>query len=80
VEGARPLLSDTVEYEGGRGASAVERHLSSMDLAGHVGARVDARGPTASPGPFEVLALLGRERTVEPLERLRAFLATRAGK
>jgi glutamyl-tRNA synthetase len=38
--------------------------------------RVAVTGRTASPGLFEVLALLGRERTVARLERLVNFLAT----
>ena len=38
--------------------------------------RVAATGRTASPGIFEVLVLLGRERTIRRLERLVAFLAT----
>jgi glutamyl-tRNA synthetase len=39
--------------------------------------RVAVTGRTASPGLFEVLALLGRDRSVERLERLVAFLASR---
>jgi glutamyl-tRNA synthetase len=112
VDGARPLLIDTVEFEPG----AVERHLGSPDVAGHVAALVDALGPTvpfdethveavvrgtatecgikagqlihvvrvavtgrtASPGLFEVLALLGRDRTLARLERLLGFLSARA--
>jgi glutamyl-tRNA synthetase len=38
--------------------------------------RVAVTGRTASPGLFEVLVLLGRERTVARLEQLAAFLAT----
>jgi glutamyl-tRNA synthetase len=38
--------------------------------------RVAVTGRTASPGLFEVLALLGRERTVARLEGLVNFLAT----
>ena len=38
--------------------------------------RVAVTGRTASPGLFEVLALLGRDRTVARLERLVNFLAT----
>ena len=40
--------------------------------------RVAVTGRTASPGLFEVLVLLGRERTVTRLEQLVNFLATRA--
>ena len=39
--------------------------------------RVAATGRTASPGLFEVLVLLGRARSVDRLERLVNFLATR---
>jgi glutamyl-tRNA synthetase len=111
VELARPFLVDTVEYE----PEAVEKHLSSPDLAAHVAALADAlrtcvpfdephvetavrgvaaqrglkagalihatrvavTGRTSSPGIFEVLALLGRERTLARLERLLSFLSTR---
>jgi len=38
--------------------------------------RVAVTGRAASPGLFEVLVLLGRERTVARLEQLAAFLAT----
>ena len=38
--------------------------------------RVAVTGRTASPGLFEVLVLLGRERTVARLEQLAAFLAS----
>jgi len=39
--------------------------------------RVAVTGRTTSPGLFEVLVLLGRERTVDRLSRLQAFLASR---
>ena len=39
--------------------------------------RVAVTGRTASPGLFEVLVLLGRERTLARLARLSAFLASR---
>ena len=39
--------------------------------------RVAATGRTTSPGLFEVLALLGRDRTVQRIEELVNFLATR---
>jgi glutamyl-tRNA synthetase len=39
--------------------------------------RVAVTGRTASPGIFEVLALLGRERTLARLERLAEFLVSR---
>ena len=40
--------------------------------------RVAVTGRTASPGIFEVLVLLGRERSVERLEQLVTFLAGRS--
>jgi glutamyl-tRNA synthetase len=114
VEGARPLLVDTVEYE----PEAIDRHLAFPDVADHVSAlvqalrttvpfdeshveatvrttaasrgikagvlihatRVAVTGRTASPGLFEVLALLGREATLARLEGLLAFLAARASR
>ena len=39
--------------------------------------RVAVTGRTASPGLFEVLVLLGRDRTLARLERLLTFLSTR---
>jgi glutamyl-tRNA synthetase len=41
--------------------------------------RVALTGRTTSPGLFEVIVLLGRERSVGRLERLVNFLATRGG-
>ena len=55
--------------------SAAERGVKAGFLI-HA-TRVAATGRTVSPGLFEVLVLLGRERTVERLERLVNFLATR---
>jgi glutamyl-tRNA synthetase len=111
VEQARPLLTEAVVYE----QEAVDKHLSSADLAGHITALVEAlqsatpfeeaqveaavRGTAAargikagalihatrvavtgrmqSPGLFEVLTWLGRERTQGRLSRLLEFLSTR---
>jgi glutamyl-tRNA synthetase len=111
VDQAGPLLADTVEYE----PEAVAKHLSTPELAGHVGAlaealrqvvpfdephveaavrgtaaarsikaaalihatRVAVTGRTSSPGLFEVLVLLDRDRTLARLDALLAFLATR---
>jgi glutamyl-tRNA synthetase len=112
VDLARPFLADTVEYE----PEAVEKHLTSPGLAGHMAAlaatlgplnpfdephveaavrglaaerdvkagvlihatRVAVTGRASSPGLFEVLVLLGRDRSVERLDRLVNFLASRA--
>jgi glutamyl-tRNA synthetase len=109
VEQARPLLTEVVTYE----PEAVEKHLSSGDLADHIAALVEAldaampfdeaqieaavratasarglkagalihatrvavTGRTQSPGLFEVLAWLGRERTRTRLVRLLDFLS-----
>ncbi|HEX2062739.1 MAG TPA: glutamate--tRNA ligase [Thermoanaerobaculia bacterium] len=55
--------------------TASERGLKAGSLI-HA-TRVAVTGRTTSPGLFEVLALLGRERTVDRLNRLHAFLAAR---
>ena len=111
VEQARPLLAEDVSYE----QEAVDKHLSSPDLAGHIMAllealsaatpfdemqveaavrgtasarglkagalihatRVAVTGRTQSPGLFEVLAWLGRDRVRSRLSRLLEFLSTR---
>jgi glutamyl-tRNA synthetase len=108
VEQARPLLTDAVVYE----QEAIDKHLSTPDLADHLAAlmqaldatgaydeaqieaavrgtaaargikagalihatRVAVTGRTQSPGLFEVLAWLGRERTRARLARLLEFL------
>jgi glutamyl-tRNA synthetase len=113
VEQARPLINDTVTYE----QDAVEKHLTSADLTGHLAALVEAldgaspydeaqveaavrgtasargikagplihatrvavTGRTQSPGLFEVLAWLGRDRTRARLTQLLNFLADRRG-
>ena len=56
--------------------TAAERGIKAGGLI-HA-TRVGLTGRTASPGLFEVLALLGRDRSVRRLEQLRHFLATRA--
>jgi glutamyl-tRNA synthetase len=111
VEQARPLLTEVVAYE----QEAVDKHLSSPDLAGHIAAlvagldaatsfdeaqveaavrgtasarglkagalihatRVAVTGRTQSPGLFEVLAWLGRDRVRARLAQLLEFLAAR---
>jgi glutamyl-tRNA synthetase len=55
--------------------TASERGLKAGSLIHAV--RVAATGRASSPGLFEVLALLGPDRTVERLERLRMFLTSR---
>ena len=111
VEQSRPLLTEVVAYE----QEAVDKHLSSPELAGHLAAlvaaldaataydeaqveaavrgtasargikagalihatRVAVTGRTQSPGLFEVLTWLGRDRTRARLEHLLDFLAAR---
>ena len=111
VEQARPLLTEVVAYE----QEAVDKHLSSPDLAGHIAVlvaaldsatpfdeaqveaavrgtasarelkagalihatRVAVTGRTQSPGLFEVLAWLGRDRVQARLAQLLEFLAAR---
>ena len=55
--------------------TAAERGIKAGALIHAV--RVAATGRTTSPGLFEVLTLLGRDRTVQRIERLVRFLATR---
>jgi glutamyl-tRNA synthetase len=114
VEQARPLLNESVSYE----PEAVDKHLSSPDLASHLAALVDAlaaahpfdeaqveaavrgtaaargvkagalihatrvavTGRTQSPGLFEVLAWLGRDRVHARLAQLLEFLAARVSR
>jgi glutamyl-tRNA synthetase len=56
--------------------TAEERGLKAGVLIHAV--RVGVTGRAASPGLFEVLALLGRDRTVARLERLGSYLAERS--
>jgi glutamyl-tRNA synthetase len=58
--------------------TAAERGLAPAVLI-HA-TRVAVTGRTASPGLFDVLALLGRDRSVARLDRLVNFLATRRGR
>jgi glutamyl-tRNA synthetase len=55
--------------------SAAERGIKAGVLI-HA-ARVAVTGRTTSPGLFEVLVLLGRDRVVQRLDGLLNFLATR---
>ena len=114
VDQARPLLNELVEYE----PDAIEKHLSSPDLASHLAAlavaldaatafdeaqieaavrgtaaarglkagalihatRVAMTGRTQSPGLFEVLAWLGRDRVRARLAQLLDFLDARVSR
>jgi len=111
AEQARPLVSDTVEFD----PEAVVKNLSIPGLDGHLAAlavslaavgefdeanvervvretavqralkagplihatRLAVTGRGVSPGLFEVLVLIGRERVIARLEQLRAHLASR---
>jgi glutamyl-tRNA synthetase len=56
--------------------STAERQQVKAAVLIHA-ARVAVTGESVSPGIFEVLALLGRRRSVERIERLAGFLASR---
>jgi glutamyl-tRNA synthetase len=111
VEQARPLVSDTVEFD----PEAIEKNLSIADLDGQLAAlrnslgslpafgetdveaavrgtasqrgvkagplihlmRLAVTGRATSPGLFEVLAWLGRERVVSRITQLQEHLAGR---
>ena len=66
---------DETQAEAAVRGTATERGLKAGVLI-HA-TRVAVTGRTSSPGLFEVLALLGRDRSVERLERLVTFLAGR---
>jgi glutamyl-tRNA synthetase len=66
---------DETQVEAAVRGTATERGLKAGVLI-HA-TRVAVTGRTSSPGLFDVLVLLGRERSVERLERLVTFLAGR---
>jgi glutamyl-tRNA synthetase len=112
IDQAQPIVIDEVDYT----SDAIEKHLASPELAGHLIAlrdalssarpfdeptiertlrdvaeargvkagplihavRVAVTGRTTSPGLFELLAVIGRNRTAARLSRLLAFLASRS--
>ncbi len=71
-------LRDVVPFDEPHVETAVRQTAEQQDIKAapliHA-TRVAVTGRTASPGLFEVLVLLGRERTVARLEQLAAFLA-----
>ena len=70
-------LSDAVPFDEPHVEAAVRQTAEQRDIKAapliHA-TRVAVTGRTASPGLFEVLVLLGRDRTVARLEQLAAFL------
>jgi glutamyl-tRNA synthetase len=73
-------LGEVMPFDEPHVEAAVRRTAEQQDIKAapliHA-TRVAVTGRTASPGIFEVLALLGRERSLARLERLGAFLASR---
>ena len=74
-------LRDVVPFDEPHVEAAVRRTAEQRDIKAapliHA-TRVAVTGRTASPGLFEVLVLLGRDRTVARLQQLAAFLEGRA--
>ncbi len=73
-------LRETVPFDEQHVEAAVRRTAGEQDIkAGPLihAARVAATGRTTSPGIFEVLVLLGRDRTITRLEQLVRFLDAR---
>ncbi len=73
-------LGDVMPFDAPHVEAAVRRTAEQQDIKAapliHA-TRVAVTGRTASPGIFEVLVLLGRERTVARLEHLASYLAAR---
>jgi glutamyl-tRNA synthetase len=73
-----PALRDLMPFDAQHVEAAVRRTAEQQDIKAapliHA-TRVAVTGRTASPGLFEVVALLGRDRTLTRLEQLAAFLA-----
>ena len=80
VRALAQVLGEVVPFDAQHVEAAVRRTAEQQDIKAapliHA-TRVAATGRTASPGIFEVLVLLGRERTLARLEQLSAFLAAR---
>jgi glutamyl-tRNA synthetase len=72
----RAVPFDEPHVEAAVRGSAAERGIKAGVLIHAV--RVAVTGRTTSPGLFEALALLGRERTIARLEQVLSFLATRS--
>ena len=73
-------LGEVMPFDEPHVEAAVRRTAEQQDIKAapliHA-TRVAVTGRTASPGLFEVLVLLGRERTLARLEQLGAYLASR---
>jgi glutamyl-tRNA synthetase len=73
-------LRTTMPFDEQHVEAAVRRSAEKQDLKAATlihAVRVALMGRTASPGIFEVIALLGRDRTLARLDALLAFLASR---
>jgi glutamyl-tRNA synthetase len=80
LQGLVRELGDITPFDEQHVETAVRRSAEKQDLKAATlihATRVAMTGRTASPGIFEVIALLGRARTLARLERLIAFLASR---
>jgi glutamyl-tRNA synthetase len=88
-DGARPLLSDALEalrgterFEPEELESALGRILAERDVKPgklYQPIRVAITGTSVSPGIFESLAALGKERSLQRIERALARLSSEAG-
>jgi glutamyl-tRNA synthetase len=88
-DGAQPLLSDALEalrdadsFEPDELESALGRILAERDVKPgklYQPIRVAITGTSVSPGIFESLAVLGKERSIERIERALARLSSEAG-
>jgi glutamyl-tRNA synthetase len=79
VHALAQALRDVVPFDEQHVEAAVRRTAEQQDIKAapliHA-TRVAVTGRTTSPGIFEVIVLLGRERTLARLEQLASFLAT----
>jgi glutamyl-tRNA synthetase len=72
-------LRETVPFDEQHVESTVRRTAEEQDIKAGVlihAARVATTGRITSPGIFEVIVLLGRDRTITRLEELVRFLGT----
>ena len=80
VNALAQALREVVPFDEQHVEAVVRRTAEQQDIKAapliHA-TRVAVTGRTASPGIFEVLALLGRDRTLARLDRLASFLDTR---